>query len=85
VLRLLSLCFAERGYASEAAALVHYAEAHLRPYRFANPGQAWKEERIEATGIRRRRPLPSVVKRSQIMALVARTAFSIGQDEDPRA
>jgi hypothetical protein len=77
--------FAERGYASEASALVHYVEAHLRPYRFANPGQAWIQEQIEGTGILTLMPLPSVEKRSEIMALVARTAFSIGRDEHLRA
>ena len=80
VLRLLALTFADGGYATESATLVHYAETNLRPYRIGAPGQAWIDNQIELSGVLATEPDPSVVRRSDIMALVRRTASSVTEE-----
>ena len=82
VLRLLALPFADGGYATESATLVHYAETHLRPYRIAAPGQAWVDNQIEQRGITSTSTYSLTEKRSEIMALVSRTTVSISQGEN---
>ena len=79
VLRLLALPFADGGYATEAATLVHYAETNLRPYRIAAPGQAWIDNQITQRGIASTSSDSSTEKRSEIVALVLRTAHSLSQ------
>ena len=81
VLRLLALQFADDGCATEAATLVHYAETNLRPYRIGAPGQVWIDGQIEQRAILRVQPDPSIVRRSDIMALVKRTASSVTQGQ----
>jgi predicted ATPase/class 3 adenylate cyclase len=83
ILRLLAIYFAAAGYVREAASLVRYVEANLRPYRIAAPGQAWVNTQIEEMGIAATSSDPSTGRRSDIMALVSRTAFSITQSERP--
>ena len=79
-LRLLAVCFAERGFASESITLLRYVETYLQPYRFTAPGVAWVEERIDRTGIVISQTGPPVA-RSEVMALVVRVASSISQQE----
>ena len=79
VLRLLALPFADGGYATEAATLVDYAEISLRPYRIGAPGQAWIDNQITQRGIASTSSDSSTEKRSEIVALVLRTAHSLSQ------
>jgi predicted ATPase len=82
VLRLLALAFADGGYAAESATLVHYAETNLRPYRIGAPGQAWIDNQIKLKGIASMSSDSSTEKRSEIMALVSRTAYSLSQGQN---
>ncbi len=81
VLRLLALTFADGGYATESATLVHYAETNLRAYRIGAPGQAWIDGQIEQRGVLGAQPDPSVLRRSDLMALIRRTASSMTEGE----
>ena len=82
VLRLLALSFADGGYAMESATLVHYAETNLRLYRIGAPGQAWIDNQVKQRGLTSTSFDSSTEKRSEIMALVLRTAYSLSQGQN---
>ena len=82
ILRLLALSFADGGYAMESAALVRYSETNLRANRIGAPGQAWIDNQIKLRGIASTTSEPSTDKRSEIMALVLRTAYSLFQEQN---
>jgi len=70
-LRYLAIAAAENGLAREAAALVAYTEARLRPYRMGQPGDAWIQARLDRAlaGFPKEPPSPGP-HRGEIMTLV---------------
>ena len=81
-LRLLAIIAAEASLAEQAAALIEYAEANLRPHRIENPSQTWIQARLDAAlgGLPEPAPEPRL-HRGEIMALVTEIETSLTRDE----
>jgi predicted ATPase/class 3 adenylate cyclase len=82
LLRLLALCFADKGYREESSFILRYVETNLRPYRIAGPGQDWIDDQIDHRGVRSTNSDSPTEKRSEVMALAFSIAFSISQGQN---